>query len=67
MVPIYLSRSDAPDHIERFKHVVRAYEPLSITIKVAIFGLTLDAKPENGFALYWTNLQMTLWALNRTS
>ena len=41
-VPGFLSFGDAYDHVKRFKHICRAYEPLTETTKVAAFGLTLD-------------------------
>ena len=44
LVPLFLSFSDAYDHVERFKKICRAYEPLTETIKVAAFRLTLDDK-----------------------
>ena len=42
VVPRFLGFGDAYDHVERFKQICRAYEPLTETTKVASFGLTLD-------------------------
>ena len=42
LVPRFLGFGDAYDHVERFKQICRAYEPLTETTKVTAFGLTLD-------------------------
>ena len=42
LVPHFIGFSNAYDHVERFKQICRAYEPLTNITKVAAFKLTLD-------------------------